>query len=209
MTRAWREDLIGQMFGRLTVIATAENQGSHRRWLCQCECGAQKEVIHGSLKRGLIRSCGCLRKEVTTIRMTSHGSAGRGKRTRAYGIWSGMLARCGIESATGFAQYGGVGVLVCERWHAFANFLADMGEPPAGMSIDRRNNELGYEPGNCRWATRQTQNENRRSVRVIEFAGLSMNVTQWAAHLGISKSTLLEALKKHPLEVAFRERGSR
>ncbi len=127
-------------------------------------------------------------------------------RSKAYGIWSGMLARCGIESATGFARYGGAGVLVCERWHTFSNFLADMGDPPDGMSIDRIENDLGYEPGNCRWATSQTQNENRRNVRWIEFDGKRMNITQWATHLEISKSTLLEALKKHPLDVALRVR---
>lgn len=206
MKRAWREDLVGQHFGRLTVVGQAETKNGHRYWQCHCDCGGENVVIHGNLKRGSVQSCGCLRKEVTTRRMTIHGSAGRGRRTRAYGIWSGMLARCGIESATGFARYGGAGVLVCERWHTFSNFLADMGEPPVGMSIDRMENERGYEPGNCCWATRQTQNENRRSVRVIEFAGQSMNVTKWAAHLGISKSTLLEALAKHPLEIALRPR---
>jgi hypothetical protein len=138
--------------------------------------------------------------------MTVHGSAGRGKRSRAYGIWAGMLARCGIESATGYARYGGAGVLVCERWHTFSNFLADMGEPPTAMSIDRIDNERGYEPGNCRWATSQTQNENRRNVRWIEFDNKRMTVTQWANHLGIAKSTLLEALAKHPVEIALRPR---
>lgn len=206
MTRAWREDLSGQQFGRLTVLRETKTDKAHRHWLCRCECGTEITVGHPALKRGATQSCGCLRRESAAAQMTIHGNAGRGKRSRAYGIWSGMLARCGIESATGFAQYGGAGVMVCERWHTFPNFLADMGEPPTGMSIDRIENERGYEPGNCRWATSQTQNENRRSVRLISFDGKSMNVTQWAAHLGINKSTLLEALDKHPLDFALRPR---
>ena len=118
-----------------------------------------------------------------------------------------MIARCRVKSATGYAQYGGAGIDVCERWNSFDNFLADMGDPPEGMSIDRIDGARWYEPGNCRWATRQEQNENRKSVRWIEFDGKMMNVAQWARHLGINKSTLLEALEKHPLEVALRERS--
>lgn len=118
-----------------------------------------------------------------------------------------MVARCEIESATGYDRYGAKGVKVCERWKNFENFHADMGEPPAGMSIDRIDGLRGYEPGNCRWATRQQQNENRKSVRWIEFDGKRMNVAQWARHLGINSSTLLEALAKHPLEEALRDRG--
>jgi hypothetical protein len=117
-----------------------------------------------------------------------------------------MLARCGIESATGFDRYGAAGITVCERWREFDAFYADMGEPPTGHSIDRIKSEKGYEPGNCRWATTQVQNENRKSVRWIEFEGKRMNVTQWARHLGISKATLLEALDKYPLNVALRSR---
>lgn len=206
MTRAWREDLSGKKFGRLTVSHETQTDKAHRHWTCRCDCGAEIVVGHPALKRGATQSCGCLRRESTSEKMTVHGNARRGMRSRAYGIWSGMLARCGIESATGFARYGGAGVLVCERWHTFTNFLADMGDPPDGMSIDRIKNELGYELGNCRWATSQTQNENRRSVRWIEFDGKRMNITQWAIHLNISKSALLEALKKHPLDVALRPR---
>lgn len=206
MTRPWREDLSGMKFGRLSVISFAGVKNGHRQWNCVCECGNEKSVSHSKLKRSLVISCGCFRSEITKERMTKHGSAGRENKTRAYKIWSGMVARCEIRSATGFDRYGAVGVKVCERWHCFENFLSDMGDPPAGGSIDRIDGSKGYEPGNCRWASRQTQNENRKSVRWIEFNGLRMNVSQWARHLGVSKATLYEALGKHPIEVALRER---
>ena len=117
-----------------------------------------------------------------------------------------MVARCTIKSATGYNRYGAVGVTVCDRWRIFENFLADMGESPSGLSIDRVDSSVGYAPENCRWASRQVQNENRKSVRWIEFAGIRMNVAQWARHLGVSKSTLYEALEKHPVEIALRSR---
>lgn len=207
MTRAWRENLSGQQFGRLTVLREVPTDKSHRSWLCECSCGTEKVVGHTALKSGATQSCGCLRRESTTKQMTKHGASARGNWTRAYRIWAGMVARCEIKSATGYDRYGAKGVKVCDRWKNFENFLADMGEPPAGMSIDRIDGALGYEPENCRWATRQQQNENRKSVRWIEFDGKRMNVAQWARHLGINKSTLLEALAKHPLEVALRDRG--
>ncbi len=208
MTRPWGIDLAGQTFGRLKVLSEADRVKDRRQWLCQCECGETVAVDQRAMKSGATQSCGCLRREVTTHRMTKHGQAGRGAKSRAYGIWSGMLSRCGIESATGFDRYGAAGITVCDRWREFENFYADMGDPPVGHSIDRIKSECGYEPGNCRWATRQIQNENRKSVRWIEFDGKTMNVTQWARHLGINKATLLEALDKHPIEVALRIRGN-
>ena len=207
MTRAWRENLTGVVFGRLSVLGVGETKNGHRFWICRCECGNEKQVAHGALKRGSTNSCGCLRSEVTAARMTSHGHAGRNNKSRIYKIWAGMVARCTIPTATGYEQYGGAGIAVCERWLSFENFASDMGEPPAGYSIDRNESSKGYEPENCRWATRQEQNENRKSVRVIEFDGKSMNVTQWAEHLSVTKATLYEALAKHPIEVALRNRS--
>lgn len=149
MTRAYREDLTGQRFGRLVVTGEVHGHGqSHRVWACRCDCGADTKVAHGSLKRGAIRSCGCLRREKSTERMTKHGHARRGAVSRAYGVWCGMVARCVIPSATGYEQYGGRGVRVCERWREFEHFLADMGEPAPGQSIDRIDGAGHYEPGN-------------------------------------------------------------
>lgn len=132
-----------------------------------------------------------------------HGCAIPGQKTRTYKIWNGMMARCYVESATGFERYGGKGIKVCERWHDFANFLSDMGEAPEGHSIDRRNSKLGYAPDNCKWSTRQEQNENRSSVRWLEADGVRLTAAGWAKRLGLSKATFYERLDKWPLRQAL------
>lgn len=133
-----------------------------------------------------------------------HGSARRGEVTRTYRAWSSMLARCYIPSATGYDQYGAAGVTVCDRWrNSFQNFLADMGEVPPGMSLERKENSKGYERGNCEWATRQKQNENRGSVRWIEADGIKLTATGWAKRLGIDKRSMYERLDKWPLRQAL------
>lgn len=132
-----------------------------------------------------------------------HGCATPGKQTRTYKIWGGMRARCNIPSAAGYERYGGIGIKVCERWDDFSNFLADMGEAPEGMSIDRENSAGDYEPGNCRWATRQTQNENRKSVRWYELDGVRLTAAGWSKRLGINKSSMYERLEKWPLRQAL------
>jgi hypothetical protein len=115
-----------------------------------------------------------------------------------------MLARCYTKSATGFDRYGARGVTVCDRWRqSFEAFLTDMGEAPDGMSLERTKNEEGYAPENCIWATRQRQNENRRSVEWIEFGGERLTKAGWARRLGISKATLYERLEKWPLGQAL------
>lgn len=208
MTRAWGEDLSGRSFSRLTVIREVKRVKGRRQWACRCECGRLVTVDHRALKSGNTSSCGCFRREATARQMTSHGCAGRGKKSRLYRIWSGMLARCQIKTATGYENYGGRWVSVCERWRSFENFAADMGDPPgATLTIERIDNNGDYEPGNCRWATRLEQCANKRNNRVIEHLGVSMTVTEWARRLGISHSTLIEALEKHPVEHALRARS--
>lgn len=132
-----------------------------------------------------------------------HGCAIPGKKTRTYKIWSGMLARCRTPSATGYERYGGLGIEVCERWLDFANFLEDMGEAPEGMSIDREDGAGNYEPSNCRWATRQVQNENRKSVRWIEADGVRLTAAAWAKRLGLNKTSFYERLDNWPLRQAL------
>ena len=97
----------------------------------------------------------------------THGHASKTKKSATYIVWQGIQNRCLVPSSTSYPHYGGKGVTICERWlgkGGFANFLSDMGERPAGMSIDRRDNSKGYEPSNCRWVTRLEQNRNREHV---------------------------------------------
>ena len=101
-----------------------------------------------------------------------------------------MKHRCFNSRNRKYAIYGGRGITVCERWLTYENFLADMGEPPPGMSIDRIDNDKGYEPGNCRWATKETQRRNQRRCRRVTFDGRAQTLAEWAEELGFSLQVL-------------------
>lgn len=122
--------------------------------------------------------------------MTKKTSAGRKGRERAYSTWAGMKARCSNPNEPGFRHYGGRGIAVCERWQEFEGFYADMGEPPDGYSLERIDNEKGYSPENCKWATRTEQNNNTRVNVRITALGQTLTATQWARRLGVPAGTI-------------------
>ena len=116
-----------------------------------------------------------------------HGGHG----TLTYARWKSMQQRCNDPKHEGYPRYGGAGVKVCDRWQDFAAFRDDMGECPSGMTLDRIKNERGYEPGNCRWATKAQQNQNRPSHAVVlEHGGVTKSLTEWARDMGMSVNTL-------------------
>ena len=182
------ENLLGQRFGRLVVIAPAARVGIKRdaRWLCRCDCGAEKAVGAACLKSGRARSCSCLRREVTAKRMTVHGDSRVGKREPLYGVWAGILRRCNNPHDGTYERYGARGIRVCERWLSYENFKADMGPTyRRGLSIERNDNNGNYQPENCRWATRKEQCRNRRSSFFIEYRGERRTVVEWGEILGV------------------------
>lgn len=116
-----------------------------------------------------------------------HGGCG----TLTYARWKSMMQRCYHVNAENYCYYGAVGVTVCTRWHDFGAFLADMGECPSrSMTLDRIENAIGYQPGNCRWATKAAQNRNRSHCVILTHQGLTMNVTDWANKISIPANTL-------------------
>ena len=127
-----------------------------------------------------------------------HGHAGRtdGPASPTYNAWAAMLRRCELPTSPNYPRYGGRGITVCDRWHVFENFLADMGEKPKGLSLDREKNNLGYSPDNCRWATRKTQANNTRSNIMITIDGRTQSLSQWCEETGVDKSTAAKRINR-------------
>lgn len=178
----------GDVFGRLTVEAIVRERSTDRRVMvdCVCECGQRVRVVARCIKSGHTQSCGCLMREVNRLRATSHGQA----RTRTYRIWRQMRTRCLNPNHWGYMWYGGKGVTVCPRWAEFSAFLADMGECPPDLSLDRIDGSRGYEPSNCRWATRMTQNNNRGRYNIrLTLDGETHTLSEWCRIKGINYGT--------------------
>lgn len=191
--------MIGQTFGRLTVIERAprRNEDSEARWRCRCECGREIDVLRMNLVKGHQRSCGCLRQELNT----PHGGAKRGQKDPAYYAWVQMRQRCNNPRSLKFPLYGGRGVKVCSRWDDFVTFRADVGERPSPThTLDRIDNDGDYEPGNVRWATPAEQGQNRRHSRLgsrrllITALGQTKTATEWAQELGGHRGLIQDRL---------------
>lgn len=184
-------DLSGQRFGKLVVkgdprrYITSKQPRTH--WHCVCDCGGESFVSASSLKRGLTNSCGCEMRNV----LLTHGHCRNHLAT--YNVWRAMKERCLNPKCAAYGDYGGSGVVICERWMEFENFLNDMGERPKGLTIDRFHEDwvpadgpLPYSPETCRWATRKQQQNNRKNNVVIERDGQKLTVTEWANKLNIN-----------------------
>lgn len=207
MGHTWNSTLVGRTFNRLTVIEQAPSGiDKQRRWKCLCECGGETTVASRDLTTGHSKSCGCLKKELTAQRRTIHG----GKGTRPYRIWLGMKARCYRKKTTQFKDYGGRGIKVCDEWlNDFGQFIADMGEPPEGMSIDRIDNDGDYTPDNCRWATDLEQANNKRDTRYVEFNGEKISMANLARKTGAHYEKARHKIvnQEWPVEDAIRYAG--
>ena len=156
---AIRKNLIGQRFAKLVVKKLDTTRTSGTYWLCKCDCGKTKSVLAGNLKR--IQGCGCERGKTTT-----HGHSRRDSITTEYRTWKNILNRCYNTKGVRYEDWGGRGITVCKRWRdSFENFYVDMGPRPEGpprYTLERKNNDRGYTPGNCIWATYKVQNNNTR-----------------------------------------------
>ena len=202
-------DQTGKRFGRLTVISLAgKNLHGQTKWLLKCDCG--KEITKPSFYfvNGHTTSCGCYHKEVVN-RPRTHGYCRDGK-TVEYKTWVGIKKRCYNQNNKDYHHYGGRGIVMCPRWlESFENFLADMGlRPHSKLSIERVDNEKGYEPGNCIWATQKVQRRNSRNVKKHTFNGETLTATEWAIRLGVKKWTMYARLrnKNFSIERALSEK---
>lgn len=154
-----RLKLAKRRFGRLLVQHEAgRSKSGHILWECVCDCGNKIITSSNALIRGDTQSCGCLQKERATKANITHGLS----RTLEYRIWASMKGRCLNPDDAAYTRYGKRGITVCERWMDFANFYADMGKKTKGLTLERKNNELGYFKENCCWDTYTQQSRNKR-----------------------------------------------
>jgi hypothetical protein len=195
-------DLSNQKFGRLTAIRpTHKDARNNVIWECLCECGNTTHVKTLKLRSGHTRSCGCLRREKQMAGNPTHGLFYSGENK----IWVGMKARCKRPANDSFENYGGRGITVDPRWEKFENFYADMGPRPSPQhSIERIDNDKGYGPDNCIWASPQEQARNRRTNHWLDTPRGRFILTEAAAEYGLPRPTLAKRLKKGwPVEKAL------
>lgn len=186
-----RRDYTGKRFGRLQVLK-ADLSGRNVRWTCLCDCGKQSLVATAKLTNGHTRSCGCLSREAIAESRTTHGKT----KTPEYKSWQKIIERCESPLDPAFARYGGRGITIAEAWRKdFPAFLAEVGERPSPHhSIDRIDNDKGYEPGNVRWATPTEQACNRRSNVWVEIGGERMLQKDAVSRFGVPQSTFSRLL---------------
>lgn len=191
-------DLTNKRFGRLKVLCRAEDfvskSGKHRtRWLCQCDCGNTVIIYSDNLKRGKSTSCGCYRNECTRKRSITHGET----KTKLYGVWSSIKSRCYNSNTTAFKDYGGRGIIMCDDWKDSFEIFKDWAYKNGyrdGLSIDRINNNSGYNPDNCRWVVSDVQANNRRNNNSITFNGETHTVTEWAKIMNKNPKTIFSRI---------------
>lgn len=190
------KDITGQRFGRLIAksIAYKDKHGSWK-WNCDCDCGNSCIVDGGSLRSGTTQSCGCYKKERLRFNHLQHGVS----RTALAAVRNAMIQRCCNSNSKDYPNYGGRGITVCAEWKSnpisFYDWAFSHGYKK-GLCIERINNDGNYEPSNCKWATKEEQNNNQRSNRFLTYNGETKNLTQWAKEKKVSRYCLDDRLKR-------------
>lgn len=198
-------NLVGQRFGRLIVVSSAEKSSTGRaHWNCMCDCGNTKTTSRGELRSGSCMSCGCLRKDMLSEMRFKHGES----KSKEYCTWSHVRQKCSNPNNPKFYRYGARGIKVCERWDTaeggYKNFLADMGKAPSPeYTIERVDNDGNYCPENCIWATRNVQAMNTHRSLKFEWKGKLMTLPQIAHAEGKRPKHVYQLVKKYKKSIEF------
>jgi hypothetical protein len=193
----------------MKIIAERHKDG-HRQWLCVCLCGKEGWFKASPGTAGPPETCRCNKTVVVNPKKVGAPNFRHGKSTtRVHVMWTTMKQRCLNTRSTIYAEYGGRGIKICERWLSFDNFYADMGDPPEGMMLGLYPNPDGnYEPGNCAWVTRA---ENKRKAHKYTIDGVSKTLKEWAKATGLPYSTLYNRLvinKMDPIKAVTKNRAT-
>lgn len=194
MARTRFDNLTDKRFGNLVAVQFAGCFVFPNRmlpaWKCACDCGGEKIIPEGRLKSHKALRCGHCRG--------THRESVHGRVTPENETWRQMKSRCVNPNHQFYSRYGGRGIKVCDRWiESFDNFLADMGRRPTlAHTIERKDNDGNYEPGNCKWATRQEQANNRSSNTRLEHDGKTQTIAQWAREKGTSPSVICKRISR-------------
>jgi hypothetical protein len=179
-------DLTEQQFGRLTVVSINREHKSYKVfWNCLCSCGNTTIVPTSNLKNGHSSSCGCKTIEVSK----THGHSGK-YISKTYKVWQTLKNRCLNPNDSNYKSYGGRGISLEDRWNFFENFLEDMGEAPEGLSIERIDNDKGYNKDNCKWASVYEQARNKRSNINITLDEITRCLEDWCKIYNINRNTV-------------------
>lgn len=183
-SNAWK-DITGNKYTFLTVLGYV----GKGKWHCKCKCGNFKIVSTAKLNNGHVKSCGCLAK----TNAVKHNAVD----TKEYITWSNIKARCTNSNNNSYSNYGGRGITICNRWsESFKNFYEDMGNCPKSFSIERIDNNKGYNKSNCIWASPKTQSMNRRSNFIVNYKGEEKPLKQWCEDLNLNYKKIFARIKQ-------------
>jgi len=181
----------GMKFGRYTVIKEVLKKHKTRRFLCRCDCGNENKIYIHSLRNGDSKSCGCARTERFIERNTVHNLS----RTNLYYVWASIKQRCLNKNHKNYHRYGGRGIEICKDWmDDFMNFRrwATLSGYSKKLTIERKNNDLGYSPDNCEWIPQSEQAKNTCRTRNVTINGETKTLKGWAAYFNLNHNTVYQ-----------------